>query len=225
MRDCDIRPTLREWLDSRYCSEPNSLIVEELGLCQGSVRADFAVVNGSFKGFEIKSEHDSLARLDRQAATYSQVFDSVSLVAAERHLKQARAIVPRWWGICVIRMAKGSTPSVEVLRKEKPNPNVDARSLVQLLWRDEVIEILARAVPGVVRTSKARRLLWAELIETLPLAELKEVVRTTLKTRRNWRVDQVQRQDGVMFQPFAKSSNSPARLSGDRTRRYTHRPS
>jgi len=224
MRDCDIRPTLREWLDYRYCSEPNSLIVEELGLCQGSVRADFAVVNGSLKGFEIKSEHDSLARLDKQAATYSQVFDSVSLVAAERHLKQARAIVPRWWGICVIRTAQGSLPSVEVLRKEKPNPYVDAKSIVQLLWKDEAIEILARAVPGVVRTSKARGLLWAELVETLPLAELKEVVRTTLKTRRNWRVDQAQTQDDVTFQPFAKLSNSPAHVSGARTRRYTHRP-
>lgn len=199
-------------------------MVEELGLCQGSVRADIAVVNGSLRGFEIKSEHDSLARLARQARTYSKVFDSVSLVAAERHVKEARSIVPRWWGICVIRTTKESSFFVEVVRKEKPNPNVDAGSLVQLLWRDEAMEILAQAVSDVNRVAKARKLLWDELVETLSLAELKEVVRTTLKTRLNWRVDRAQRQDGVTCQPFAKSSDFRAQLSDRRSRRYSHRP-
>src|ERR1022692_4894991 len=99
MRDSDVRPALREWLSSRYCREANSLIIEELGLCQGSVRADFAVVNGVLKGFELKSEKDTLARLERQASTYSLVFDTASLIAAERHIADARKALPRWWGI------------------------------------------------------------------------------------------------------------------------------
>lgn len=222
MRDSEIRPTLLHWLDTQYCTEPNSLIVEELGLCQGSVRADVAVVNGTLKGFEIKSEKDSLVRLARQASTYSQVFDSVSLVTAERHLKHARKMVPSWWGICVVKT--GARPHLEIVRREKANPKVDSSSLVQLLWKDEVIEILQRSSPNIDRKRYVRKLLWAELVETFTLSELKATVRTTLKTRQNWRVDRGQRQYGGTCQPSATSSDSPARLSESRIRRYTHRP-
>jgi hypothetical protein len=221
----DVRPAFREWLESEYCKEPNSLIVEELGLCQGSVRADFAVVNGILKGFEIKSERDTLSRLHKQIPGYSQVFDTVSIATAERHLKEARKSVPRWWGICIIRGAGASAADIEVVRAEKPNPAIDAKSLVQLLWKDEVVSILSKRFPQPKLTTKARRFLWAELVEALSLHELRAVTRTTLKLRQNWRVDQGRMQDGAMFQPSAMSSGFLVRHSDSRRRRYTHRPS
>ena len=89
MRDADVRRILRDRLQATQVVSDDARLVEELGLCKGSVRADIAVVNGILKGYEIKSEKDTIARLKTQASVYSQVFDTVTLVVAERHLKKA----------------------------------------------------------------------------------------------------------------------------------------
>ena len=44
-------------------SEPNTVFLEELGLCQGDARVDYAVINGAMNGYEIKSDRDKLVRL------------------------------------------------------------------------------------------------------------------------------------------------------------------
>jgi pseudouridine-5'-phosphate glycosidase len=99
MRDGEVRQVLRERLNAIYGAEPTTIIVEELGLRCGAVRADLAVVNGRLKGYEIKSERDTLTRLARQCEVYSKVFDTVTIVVAERHLHGAVDVVPEWWGI------------------------------------------------------------------------------------------------------------------------------
>jgi hypothetical protein len=226
MRDLDVRPVFREWLISRFCGEPNSLIIEELGLCQGSVRADFAVVNGLLRGYEIKSEKDTLARLGRQVPKYNDVFDRVSIVVAERHLKKATTVVPEWWGISVIREESAGACTIEVTRPEMPNPSIDPRSLVQLLWKDEVAALLLNLdSPQSRLSSKPRRLLWEHLVQATTLSELQAATRSALKVRQDWRVVEAQRPDGVRCQRGAKLSNSLGQQLPERTRQYSHRPS
>ena len=67
-------------------NDPQTLIVEELGIRQGAARVDVAVVNGSLHGYEIKSARDTLERLPKQSELYSSVFDTITLVTAENHL-------------------------------------------------------------------------------------------------------------------------------------------
>ena len=96
--------------------ETDTIIVEELGLCRGSVRADIAVINGLMKGFEIKSDRDTLQRLLTQAMVYSRVFDTATLVTAERHVAGAMLALPPWWGIEVI----GNDGSLTEVRPTRP---------------------------------------------------------------------------------------------------------
>ena len=63
MRDSEIRNTLRATLLSEHAGDPTAVVIDELGICQGSARIDMAVVNGSLNGYEIKSDLDTLARL------------------------------------------------------------------------------------------------------------------------------------------------------------------
>jgi len=58
MREIDIRRALLADVRQRHRDEPDTLIREELGVCQGIARVDLAVVNGSVHGYEIKSEQD-----------------------------------------------------------------------------------------------------------------------------------------------------------------------
>jgi hypothetical protein len=49
-------------------------------------KADVVILNGTSTVYEIKSERDSLSRLDRQVEAYRNVFARVYVVAAEDHL-------------------------------------------------------------------------------------------------------------------------------------------
>src|SRR5438045_2701845 len=99
MRDIDIRLALRSSIEREHGGDADTRIVEELGLCQGIARVDLAVINGNVHGYEIKSEHDTLARLPAQTHTYNQVLDFVTIVTAPAHAHKIRCIVPKWWGV------------------------------------------------------------------------------------------------------------------------------
>jgi hypothetical protein len=49
MRDADVRQVLKNRLELTQVAN-GGLLVEELGLCNGTVRVDLAVVNGILKG-------------------------------------------------------------------------------------------------------------------------------------------------------------------------------
>lgn len=225
MRDLDVRRVLRGRLNACYGTDPTTIVVEELGLRGGTVRADLAVVNGYFKGFEIKSDSDTLKRLERQSDIYSKVFDTMTLVVGERHLTEAKGIIPKWWGIDVaISGAPDNTVRLEPMRSESLNSDVDALDLVQLLWREEVLEILGRVAPFHKLASKPRRFLWQTLAACITLTEMRDFVREYLKRRTRWRFDEGQLPSDGTSQPCATSSDSRCQRVHSRNRRYIHRP-
>ena len=225
MRDAEIRDVLRARLAVGADSDRDAVVLEELGLCGGSVRADLVLVNGVLKGYEIKSEQDRLVRLPVQASIYSQVFDTVTLAVAERHISTAEGLVPDWWGIeLAIDDGNGAGVQLKPVREELPNPSVDAYSLAQLLWRNEALQVLQKALPSRKLGHKSRSFLWTRLVESLTLAELKDAVRHALKSRIGWRVDELRRRGGEMCRPFATSSDCQVQYFGSRSRRYIYRP-
>jgi hypothetical protein len=157
-----------------------------MGIWSGSVRIDIAVINGELQGFELKSERDTLARLESQAAIYSQVFDRVTLVTAKCHLELARTKIPKWWGIECATMERGSLPELRTVRRAKKNPNLEPIQLARLLWRDEALAILEKR--GLSRGYKSRTVesIAVRLTEILSLTELATEVREVLKSRPGW---------------------------------------
>jgi hypothetical protein len=219
MRDPDVRRVLKQELIARHGGEAGTIVVEELGLCRGSVRADIAVINGLMKGFEIKSDRDTLQRLLKQATVYSRVFDTATLVTAERHVYEAELALPPWWGIEVI----GNDGTLSEIRQTRPNPRVDADSVAILLWRDEASSILSHA-GATVHRHETRQSLCSRMAAFLPLDELRSAVREALKNRNDGRFRSQRLQDGVMFRPSSTLSNFPSRLAQRRSRQYTYRP-
>ena len=226
MRDADIRRVLRQQLENSFKADDATMIIEELGLCRGIVRVDIAVVNGVLKGYEIKSDQDTLSRLAAQAETYNRVFETMTVVVAERHLRAAEMLIPGWWAIQVATTRHSSSPLIiEHVRAESTNPCVDAGSLVQLLWRDEVLEVLGQITGSKPLKSKPRRVLWGTLASAVPLPELKAIVCKYLRSRSRWRFDEQRTPDGETSQPCAMLSDSPYRHVLPRSRRYTDRRS
>ncbi|SFB71668.1 hypothetical protein SAMN04487907_101232 [Zunongwangia mangrovi] len=188
MKDIDIRLELHSnYLSSFYKHDPDSVIIDELGICQGSSKIDIAVVNGHLWGWEIKSEKDNLKRLPSQIQYYNKVFDYVTIVVGRNHLEEVKEMVPEFWGIMEAKNQKGNSLSIKSVRNCKLNPKIEAISLAQLLWKNETLEILERLGKDRGYKSKPRRALWQRLTEVLSLEELNSEVRSYLKNRKGWR--------------------------------------
>lgn len=180
--DADLRPALRARLLLDHACEPDTIVLDELGLCRGEVRVDMAVVNGLLHGYEIKSDRDSLRRLGGQSAIYNRVLDRVTLVVGERHLHEALGIVPAWWGILRID-ASGHEPGFRPLRRGRKNPTLDPRALVELLWLEDAMALLEHHRIARGMRGKPRRVLWDRLCDHLHADAIAAAVRAGLRAR------------------------------------------
>ena len=187
MLDRDIRKSLKNVRFREHFDDPDTIVVDELGLRHGISRVDIAVVNGFLHGYEIKSDSDTLQRLSNQVSIYSKVLDYATIVVGEKHASKAREQVPGWWGIQVVYLTESGTLEFKDDRSHWENPEIDPVALAELLWRPEVVEILkARDVSGKT-LRKPRAYLYRFLSEMVTLKELRDLVRQQLKIREGWR--------------------------------------
>lgn len=199
MRDSDIRAALCERLRREHEGDLDTLILEELGLCQHTSRVDVAVINGLISGYEIKSDRDTLARLDSQRQTYERALDRVTLVVGARHLEKARNAIPSWWGVIVARKDKTQGVHLESVREAQACPQRQALAVAQLLWRDEALALLCELDQARGLSNATRGVLWQKLTEVLSIEELGDRVRQTIKARGDWR-EQARRQKAKLEQ-------------------------
>lgn len=187
MNDALIRENFHRKVLARYHSAPDVLVIDELGMIHGKGRADIAVVNCRLAGYEIKSNEDTLDRLDEQVEMYNAVFDRATIVVGEKHFKKIRSKVPKWWGITVGRQRAGREVNFTMIRNPHPNKRVKPLAVAQLLWSGEAALILEQLgePPSILRQRRSN--LYEILIEKFSLEELRRRVTTCLKSRKNWR--------------------------------------
>lgn len=200
LRDADIRTLLEAWIRSTHEDKPTA-ILHELKIPRPSARVDVAVVNGELSAFEIKSDVDTLWRLPRQVRSFDCVFDRVSLVTTEKHLRQVRAVIPRWWGIVTIA---STSNDIRQRRQARINPRRQVASLLHVLSRPELLSLAARVELQKGCSGFSRQAL-VERLTCVPAATLRGHVRDLLAART--RV--------VSYSsPPSSSSSSPAPRAG-----------
>ncbi|AHD04694.1 sce7726 family protein [Paenibacillus larvae] len=186
--DADIRASLHAALRREHAEKlAQPLILDELSLCQGDGRIDIVLIDYLLQGYEIKSERDTLERLPRQIEVYNKVLDRITIVTAPCHMDEVIMIVPEWWGITKAEMDENGRMNLISYREALNNPDINAFSLAQLLWRDEAIEILKRRRLHKGLLSKPRNMLWSALSKKLNLQELRREVIHKLMIRVKWR--------------------------------------
>ena len=180
--DEPIRQALKARLRQAAPRDRDVAILDELGVLRGQVRIDLALIDQHIEGFEIKSDLDTLRRLERQTELFGSVFERMTLVTVQRHLEAAMSVVPDWWGVWVVRSIGGDM-QFECRRSTFPNPDLQFRALVELLWLNESLRLLAskNAVRGF--RSKPRADVWDRVCEVCEPSEIALAVRTHLKAR------------------------------------------
>lgn len=212
MREREIRSALTASLHAQHAGEADTLFVPEMGVGRGATRIDYAVINGKFNGYEIKSPFDTLERLPLQSASYSRLFDNVTLVVTGKHLKKARLLIPRWWGI-LRPFESNSIIGFEVVREAKDNRRQSAEAIVQLLWRHEAAQILKELDAWKGMSARPIAHLWHAISRLLPLDHLKDKTRAALKLRGDWRSAMRPVRDSGSCTTSATLQDSQANLS------------
>lgn len=205
MNDHHLRQAVKRKVLARHAKDPDTRIVEELGLRHGIARVDIAVVNGIIHGYELKSDKDNLKRLPQQIQIYSSVLDKVTLLVGIRHALEAITLVPDWWGIKIARVGSRGAFEFGSYRTADLNPSLDPLSVCKLLWRDEALTLLVELGEAERVRYKTRALVYARLAEVADLASIQERVRRQLKSRTTWRSDRPQKLRGDLFPPAGES--------------------
>lgn len=68
----------------------------------GNSKADSVILNGTSSVYEIKSERDTLKRLDDQISSYRKVFATVNVIVAQKHLDEVVKSLPSDVGILTL---------------------------------------------------------------------------------------------------------------------------
>jgi hypothetical protein len=191
--DSDIRKLLymNFTITQEFIEDPTTIVVDELDVLFGASRIDIAVINGKINGFEIKSERDNLERLTSQIEFYNKIFDTMTVVVGEKHLSQITNIIPEWWGLYYVYNDNNDLRLIRE-RDVKLNKNIDILSLAQLLWREELIELLNINKITKGTKSKKRYALCKLVVDSIEEKDIKHFVRKKLKSREDWRAVRLQ---------------------------------
>jgi hypothetical protein len=185
MNDPVIRKSLLDFL-AKTKNDPNTILVSEMGLSEGKAIIDVAMINGIMCGYEIKSDVDTLYRLDRQIETYKKYFQKLTVVTTKSHLAKVRQKCPPWVGIMLAYEEDGIV-HIRQLRQAKLNKKTSKQEITSLMWRDEARAILhSRGVKGI--SSAPRSQLWYQISELCDESELIAIVKDTMRSRRAWQV-------------------------------------
>ena len=205
MNDLIIRKNFHKKKLRKYHTNNNTLVVDELGLNHGKNRADIAVINGFLVGYEIKSDNDSLVRLEGQIKSYNAIFDKVNIIIGLKHTKHIHKYIPECWGIIIANKGLRNAVKFDLVRKSSRNEKINPISIARLLWRNEVIQLLKQRQISSKLLRQPRSFLYEALVDLLGTDELRKTVRETLKMRKNWRCPGSLFQHDDLSQPAATS--------------------
>lgn len=149
----------------------------------GACKADLVILNGTATVYEIKSERDSLVRLENQVENYKKVFAKVYIIAGESHVSGVLESVPQDVGVLKL----SSRYQISTVRKaEDRRDRICPLAVFESLRTAEALALLKSlgivppAVPNTQRHAAMR-----ECFQDLNPADVHVAMVRTLKRTRD----------------------------------------
>lgn len=122
--------------------EDNNLysIITEKNVGKNS-RADLSIFSNTSTAYEIKTDLDTLYRLDKQLVDYSTAFEHVYVLTTEKRLKAIENKIDNRFGIKVLN----SSNKIETFRKSITNKeHLTHTGIYSLLKQNEILQLLRK---------------------------------------------------------------------------------
>ncbi|WP_209328300.1 sce7726 family protein [Pseudoalteromonas sp. PA2MD11] len=150
-------------------------------------KADAVILNGTSHIYEIKTELDSLERLEQQISDYLKFAEFVSVVADGKHISKLENFLPEYVGLIEFTIRD----TLKVHRKAISNvANLDLAVMFDSLRKDEYISVISTYYGYVPKAPNT--LIYKEcktLFLNIPLHKAHSLVLKTLKLRANNKLD------------------------------------
>jgi hypothetical protein len=118
----------------------------------GNCKADIVILNGTSSVYEIKTELDSLDRLDNQISTYRKIFDRIYVVTHESQMAKLTRSLSDQIGVILLT----DRYTLQTVREASSNrAHVESGSIFDCLRRSEYSQLVKREfgyVPDVPNT-------------------------------------------------------------------------
>lgn len=165
--ESDIKAKVLNHLINKGAIDASSIIISEFTLHNSDRRVDLAVYHkDKLIGIEIKSEADSLYRLEGQISSYEMLFDKVIVVVASKHTSNVLDILSESVAVWEV-----SSSNIKVKRKGKTKLVNDKNNLRKLLLKSDWVK-LEKSLNKV-----------SLLPESLSIKTLRKAVKTSLTNR------------------------------------------
>lgn len=183
----------------------NGFIIDEFSVANFSRRVDLIhIKNNQIFAYEIKSDFDSLTRLQGQVSEFVEHFDKVTVVAASRHIEKALLLTPKKVAVWEVLGGK-----LKVVRRGKTSPINDKMKFIRMMT---LLELLALAKRSNIDIKEKKRKLVELSLLTLPTKKLREEAIKNLKTR--YRKRDINYYDKNNYVEYKLRSNSEPRKKG-----------
>jgi len=122
----------------------DAVVINELVVADNRRRADIVVAGEKLHAFEIKSDHDTLSRLDGQIEVFDAHFDEVTVVCGSRYADAILKQTDEHIGVWVVEEEAGNV-HWSIRRRGKAMPIVDQRALASFMPMKDLVPILRKA--------------------------------------------------------------------------------
>ncbi|MFM0740750.1 sce7726 family protein [Paraburkholderia xenovorans] len=164
----------------RHHIDDDAVLISEMVLSKGVRRADLAVANGYLQAFEIKSELDTLVRLDGQLEAYSAQFDKVTLVVAARFVDAVLSKYPKNVEVWEARNGDNGV-QIKQRRRGECRPVKSVAALGGFLRKTDIVNFLRSE--GRMASTEDSRIDLMTALECTNVSCLRRFVLLTIKKR------------------------------------------
>lgn len=172
----EIKAKVINFLLKEGLNYAGATLLNEYAVDKHSRRVDLLLVTDNESiAFEIKSEADSLRRLDGQIEKYLNFFDKLILVAAPKHIDEIMKVAPKnvaVWQVC--------TKGILLIQEGNLKPITEISNLLKLMTAKELLRLAAQLS---LSTGYKTRLQLEAVLEHTPLNLLRETTFSNIKNR------------------------------------------
>lgn len=163
------------FIDNILAKLSNHVVIFEMNVHPS--RTDLCKINGHSTVYEIKTDLDSIARLDKQINDYSSVFEEIFLICSQQRYALVTDKLPAHVGVYTYRMNRNGKINFVLKKKAQRNNCLDAKRQLKSLTTQE----LMRTFSSVKSSDKSSII--ESILNSYSANEIHERFKTCLKLR------------------------------------------
>lgn len=178
----DIKKAVLEKILPQTMAQEGAVVVSEMVIGKADRRADLVIANGHLQAIEIKSDLDSLRRLEGQLSAYLTHFDKVTLVLSPKFVEHALSHSPERVAVWEASESRSGTTRLTVRRQGRLEPISDKWALCDFLLKAELVRMIKPRDPSAKIAELSRESLIKQAVAH-PLAVIRRNVLASIKER------------------------------------------